>query len=184
VRSLVAAFAATIAVACAGCDHASSGGSGAADHTSLVTSSESPAASVSSPVATSIATPLSLTFSDKSGTVKIGQGAVDPSTLGVPLYPGAVQEPSGSSSSTAADGSTEITTLSTGDAYSSVNAWYKAHLPADAQATNLSVEGESTSSYQWSRNAGRENRVVTISTNHGKPVITISVTIATATSAP
>jgi hypothetical protein len=182
VKSFVAALAATTIVSCAGCGHAASGGTGATDHTPLATSTASPDTAVSAPVST--ATPSSLTFSDKSGTVKIGQGAVDPSSLGVPLYPGAVQDPSSSSSSTAADGSTEITTLSTADAYAKVHEWYKAHLPADAQATHIDVGAESTSSYQWTRNDGRENRVVTISTNHGKPVITISVTIATVTSAP
>jgi hypothetical protein len=182
VKSFVAALAATMMISCAGCGHAASGGNGAASPSPPESSTGSPASAASAPVST--ATPTSLTFSDKSGTVKIGQGAVDPSALGVPLYPGAVQDPSSSSSSTAADGRTEITTLSTVDAYAKVNGWYEAHLPADAQATNIHVGAESTSSYQWTRNDGREVRVVTVSTNHGKPVITISVTIATATSAP
>jgi hypothetical protein len=182
VRPFVAALAATTIVSCAGCGHAAPENNGAADHTPQATSTGSPVNAAATPAST--ATPSSLTFSDKSGTVKIGQGAVDPSSLGVPLYPGAVQDPSSSSSSTAADGSTQITELSTADAYAKVNAWYKAHLPADAQTAHIEVGSESTSSYQWMRHDGRENRIVTISTNHGSPLITISVTIATATSAP
>ncbi len=179
-RLFVAALAATIVISCTGCGHVAPGSNGAADHAPPVASTESPVPEVSTQATTSTSTPSSLTLSDKSGTVKIGEGAVDPSSLGVPLYPGAVQDPSSSSSSTAADGSTQITALSTIDTYAKVIAWYKAHLPADAQASSLNVGDESTSSYQWTREAGREVRVVTISTNYGKPVITISVTIATA----
>jgi hypothetical protein len=182
VKLFVAALAATTFVSCVGCGHTASGGNGAPDHTPLATNTGSPVTADSAPAST--ASPSSLTFSDKSGTVKIGQGAVDPSSLGVPLYPGAIQDPSSSSSSRAADGSTEITTLTTADAYNKVDAWYKAHLPADAQATHIDVGAESTSSFQWARDNGRESRVVTISTNHGKPLITISVSIAAATSAP
>lgn len=177
-RPFVAALAATTVISCAACGHAAQENTGAAARAPQAAGS--PAAGVP----TSAPTPASLTFSDKSGTVKIGQGAVDPSSLGVPLYPGAVQDPSSSSSSVAADGSTKITSLSTADAYAKVNAWYKAHLPSDAQASHIDVGAESTSSYQWTRDDGRENRVVTISTNRGTPIITISVSIETATPAP
>ncbi|HLJ82610.1 MAG TPA: hypothetical protein VKT51_00370 [Candidatus Eremiobacteraceae bacterium] len=179
-RPFVTALAATTIISCAACGRATSENSGAAARAPQAAGTPSPAAAA----ATSAATPSSLTFSDKSGTVKIGQGAVDPSSLGVPLYPDAVQDPSSSSSSVAADGSTKITTLSTVDSYAQVNAWYKAHLPGDAQASHLSVGAESTTSYQWTRGDGRENRVVTVSTNYGKPIITISVSIDTATPAP
>lgn len=174
---LVAALAATT-VLCAGCGHAAPDG-GAAPQSSASNSpggaeeqaSPSPAATVSSASG-------ALSMSDHSGTVKIGRGAVDPSSLGVPLYPLAAQDPTGSFSSSAADGLTEITTLDSTDPYASIVQWYKKVVPSDAQASSLNVGSESTTSFEWTRNGGREDRVVTINTNSGKPLITISLRIS------
>ena len=110
--------------------------------------------------------------------VKIGRGAVDPRSLGAPIYPGAVQDPSGSFSSLASDGLTEITTLDSADSYASILAWYKKQIPADAHVSDINVGRESTTSFEWTRNAGRDDHILTINTNHGKPLITISLSIS------
>jgi hypothetical protein len=126
--------------------------------------------------------PPSVSISDKNGTVKSGQGAVDPSTLGVPLFPGAAQSQSGGNfSESDANGSAAIATLDANAGFDVVDAWYKSHVPPDAQATHFSVGGEATSSYEWASKDGKADRIVTINTNHGKPVITISMKISNAT---
>ncbi len=172
-KRFVAALAATIGLLGAGCGHSAPSGGAAAQ--TPVGASPQPIALSASPASNS--TPAALSFSDKSGTVKIGRGAVDPDAMRIPLYPGAVQDPTSSSSSTAAGGSVAITALDTGDSYAAVVAWYREHVPAGAQVTHLHVGGESTMSYDWTQNGGREDRTVTISTNHGKPIITISLRI-------
>ena len=118
-------------------------------------------------------------ISDKHGTVNIGRGAVDPRQLGVPLYPGATQSTGvGSFADADASGSTAITTLDAHASFAQVDAWYQAHVPSGAQPTHLTVGGESTASYEWTSVDGRADRVVTINSNQGSPIITISVKIS------
>ena len=117
-------------------------------------------------------------IADKHGTVVIGPGAVDPNRLQVPLYPGATQSSGiGSFSDSDPHGSTAITTLDANAPFTKVDAWYEMHVPADAQPTHLKVGTESTSSYEWTSVDGRADRVITINSNHGKPIITISLKI-------
>lgn len=138
--------------------------------------SPEPAIASPSPVATQ--TMPTIRIADKHGIVSIGRGAVDPQSLHVPLFPGATQSPGiGSFSDSDTKGSTAITTLDANASFRQVDAWYKAHVPSDAQATHLAVGGESTASYEWTSADGSADRVVTINSNQGKPIITISVKI-------
>jgi hypothetical protein len=118
-------------------------------------------------------------IADRHGSVSIGQGAVDPSRLHIPLYPGAAQSSGlGSFSDSDANGSTAITTLDANASFEQVVAWYKMHVPIDAQPTRVSAGSETTVSYAWVSQDGRADRDVTINTNHGKPIITISLKIS------
>ncbi|HEY5094279.1 MAG TPA: hypothetical protein VII69_04075 [Candidatus Eremiobacteraceae bacterium] len=147
-----------------------------------VTSTTAPAATaagsvpmVTGPAPTSPPAMPTIRIADRHGIVSIGRGAVDPKTLHVPLYPGATQSSGiGSFSDSDAHGSTAITTLDANAAFALVDAWYKAHAPAGAQSNRLSVGREITVSYEWVSDDGRADRVVTINTNHGSPIITIS----------
>jgi hypothetical protein len=138
----------------------------------------SPTEGVASPAPQATQTTPEIRISDKHGTVNIGSGAVDPRRLGVPLFPGATQSTGvGSFSDADASGSTAITTLDAHGSFEQVDAWYQAHVPAGAQPTHLTVGGESTASYEWTSADGRADRVVTINSNQGSPIITISVKI-------
>lgn len=138
----------------------------------------SPTDSVGSPTPQATQTMPEIRISDKHGTVNIGRAAVDPRGLGVPLYPGATQSTGvGSFSDVDASGSTAITTLDAHASFSQVDAWYQGRVPAGAQPTHLTVGGESTASYEWTSADGRADRVVTINSNQGSPIITISVKI-------
>jgi hypothetical protein len=120
----------------------------------------------------------SIRIADKHGTVSIGRGAVDPLALHVPIYPGATQSSGiGSFSDSDANGSTAITTLDAHAPFDQVDAWYKTRVPTGAQPTHIAVGGESTASYEWTSADGSADRVVTINSNHGNPIITISVKI-------
>lgn len=138
----------------------------------------SPSQSLASPTPQATQTMPEIRISDKHGTVDIGRAAVDPRELGVPLYPGATQSTGvGSFSDADASGSTAITTLDAHASFAQVDAWYRTHVPAGSQPTHLTVGGESTASYEWTSADGRADRVVTINSNQGKPIITISVRI-------
>jgi hypothetical protein len=65
------------------------------------------------------------------GKVSMGQGAVDPNTLGLPVYPGATPSEAGSFSVTGSHGNgTQIVTVVTKDPFDKVVAFYKAKMPA------------------------------------------------------
>ena len=141
----------------------------------------SPAQSVTSPTPQATQSLPEIRISDKHGTVDIGRAAVDPRRLGVPLFPGATQSAGvGSFSDAGASGSTAITTLDAHASFAQVDAWYRTHVPPGAQPSHLTVGGESTASYEWTSTDGRADRVVTINSNHGSPIITISVRITAA----
>jgi hypothetical protein len=162
-------FGAFCALLAAGCSHSPDQ---AAD-------TASPAALVVSPSPLPTPTMPSIRIADKHGIVSIGRGAVDPGTLHVPIYPGATQSSGiGSFSDSDANGSTAITTLDAHAPFDQVDAWYKTHVPAGAQPTHITVGGESTASYEWTSADGSADRVVTINSNQGSPIITISVKIS------
>ena len=152
---------------------------GCAHPTDQAGSAASPAAAVASPAPSATRTMPAIRISDKHGTVNIGSGAVDPRELHVPLFPGATQSTGiGSFSDSDRNGSTAITTLDANASFDQVDAWYKKYVPSDAQPTHLSVGSESTASYEWTSADGRADRVVTINSNQGKPIITISVKLS------
>jgi hypothetical protein len=139
----------------------------------------SPSAAVVSPLPLPTQTMPAIRIADKHGIVSIGRAAVDPRALQVPIYPGATQSSGiGSFSDSDASGSTAITTLDAHAPFDQVDAWYKSHVPAGAQPTHITVGGESTSSYEWTSPDGTADRVVTVNSNQGNPIITISVKIS------
>ena len=87
-----------------------------------------------------------VTVTTKEGTATSGQGAVDLSSLGVPIYPGA-KEGEGSFSVKGATGSGAVTTLSTPDSFDKVYEWYKSQLPADSEKMKISAGGASTAEF-------------------------------------
>jgi hypothetical protein len=168
-------FGALGALLAAGCSRSSDQATATATP-SVEAAVASPSVAVVNPSSTP--TMAAIRIADKHGTVSIGSGAVDPRALDVPIYPGATQSTGiGSFSDSDANGSTMITTLDAHASFDQVDAWYKSHVPADAQPTHISVGGESTSSYEWTSVDGSADRVVTINSNQGKPIITISVKI-------
>lgn len=75
------------------------------------------------------------TIESNKGTVTIGEGAVDVSKLGVPLYPNAKQD--GSSVQVESnDGA--LATFTTSDSFEDVYRFYKAHMPAGSEKLKIS----------------------------------------------
>ncbi len=81
------------------------------------------------------------TFESKSG--KIAVGAVDPSKLGAPIYPGAAQNDQNGAMSVTSNGKkgTVLAAFSTGDKFSAVEAWYKAHMPKGSETVSDQTGG-------------------------------------------
>src|SRR5215470_5973012 len=71
----------------------------------------------------------SVTFQSKEGTAKLGVGAVDPQSLGLPIYPGAQPNGNGSLSSETSQGKSQMLTMETADPFDKVYAFYKDKMP-------------------------------------------------------
>lgn len=82
------------------------------------------------------------TVNTNQGKVTMGQGAVDPNSLGLPVYPGARPSEAGSFAVTSQHGSSQIVTVVTKDSYDKVVAFYKAKMPA---GTQVAMTGSGTS---------------------------------------
>jgi hypothetical protein len=163
------------ALVVAGCSQSPDQTAGAASPSADV--SPAPAAGVSATPSPSRTMP-TIQITDKHGTVSIGRGAVDLRALHVPIFPGATQSAGiGSFSDSDANGSTAITTLDAHAPFEAVDAWYMAHVPPDVRPTRITVGSDSTASYEWISVDGTADRVVTINSNQGNPIITISLKV-------
>jgi ABC-type enterochelin transport system substrate-binding protein len=117
------------------------------------------------------------TYESKEGKLTAGQGAVDVSKLGAPLYPGAAQNQDNSSISvTTSSGSSTMASFSTNDQFPAVYAWYKAHLPKGSEKMNVSQGGSSIAEFVTAENTpnqtlvmitGKDNQTAIVIT-HGK----------------
>lgn len=86
------------------------------------------------------------TYESKEGKVTVG--AVDPSKLGAPLYPGASQTQENSSFSvTSSKGSGTMASFTTTDKFPAVEAWYKAHMPKGSEKMNVNEGGASIAEF-------------------------------------
>jgi hypothetical protein len=88
------------------------------------------------------------TVTTKEGTVTAGKGAVDPATLGVPVYPGAQANEGGSMAMSSQKGGGQIVTLKTSDPFDKVYAYYKGQMPANSEATKSEIAGMSTAMFK------------------------------------
>jgi len=114
------------------------------------------------------------TYESKEGKVTVGQGAVDVSKLGAPLYPGATQSAdNGSISVTSASGSGTMASFSTNDSFDKVYTWYQAHLPKGSEKMHASQGGNSMAEFTMAENTANQTLVmVTAKDNATQIVIT------------
>lgn len=114
------------------------------------------------------------TYESKEGKITVGQGAVDVSKLGAPLYPGATQtQENGSISVTSANGSGSVASFSTADTFAAVDAWYKAHLPKGSEKMNVTQGGSSIAEFALAENTPNQTLVM-ITAKDGKTQIVIT----------
>ncbi|HEV7179374.1 MAG TPA: hypothetical protein VGN11_05855 [Candidatus Baltobacteraceae bacterium] len=87
------------------------------------------------------------TVDTKDGTMTVG-GDVDPASLGAPIYPGANKNGSGNIAVSGANGAGAMASFKTGDPFDKVYAFYKAHLPADAEKSKVEENGTMVAAFQ------------------------------------
>jgi hypothetical protein len=114
------------------------------------------------------------TYESKEGKITAGQGAVDVSKLGAPLYPGATQNQDNSSISvTTSKGSSAMASFTTDDKFETVDAWYKAHLPKGSEKMNVNQGGAAIAEFTMGENTPNQTLVM-ITGKDGKTQIVIT----------
>jgi hypothetical protein len=117
----------------------------------------------------------SVTFQSKEGTAKLGVGAVDPASLGLPLYPGAQPNGNGSLSTQTAEGSAQLLTMQSTDSFDKVYAFYHDKMPAGSEKTHVSAAGNQMASFQIGATTDKVQKTVSITTSGDKTDITLMV---------
>ncbi len=115
------------------------------------------------------------TVQTNEGKVTMGQGAVDPASLGLPVYPGATPSEAGSYSLTAQQGSAQIVTIETKDPYDKVVAFYKANLPAGTQSVLAGSGTGATAQFAVGKASDKVHKQIIIAQSGGTVKITMLV---------
>ena len=114
------------------------------------------------------------TLETKEGKITAGQGAVDVTKLGAPLYPGATQtEENGSFSVTTASGQSAMASFTTTDPFAKVEAWYKAQLGKGAEKMSVNQGGNSIAEFVTSEDTANQTLVM-VSSKDDKTQIVIT----------
>jgi hypothetical protein len=110
------------------------------------------------------------TYESKEG--KLTVGAVDPSKLGAPLYPGAAQTQENSSISvTSSKGSGTMASFTTTDKFPSVETWYNAHLPKGSEKMNVNEGGGSIAEFVMAENTPNQTLVMITGKNGATQIV-------------
>jgi len=117
----------------------------------------------------------SVTWQSKEGTTKIGPGAVDPQSLGLPIYPGAQPNGNGSISGETAQGKSAILTMDTTDPFDKVYAFYKDKMPAGSEKSHVSMAGNQMAMFEVPSSADKATKSVTLTGAGNKTNIVLVV---------
>jgi hypothetical protein len=169
-----------VAIFCAGVTLATLGACAKksdADATNAGTVTSAPADGAATAPAESAASPTdtggTATIKGKSGELKIGKGAVDAASLGIPVYPGAKPSDAGSMAmaNTVKGESSQLTMLETADSFDKVYAFYKGQLPSGSEKMKVETGGSAMAEFQMGDTGSADVKSVTISSSNGKTAI-------------
>lgn len=116
-----------------------------------------------------------VTYQSKDTTAKLGIGAVDPASLGLPLYPGAQPNANGSLASQTKEGSSQLLTMQTTDSFDKVYAFYKDKMPAGSEKNHMSAAGNQMATFQIGASTDKVQKTVNITTSGDKTDIILMV---------
>jgi hypothetical protein len=117
----------------------------------------------------------STTIKSKSGEVSMGKGAVDPASLGLPVYPGATQSNDNSNISindTSKGEGAQFVVLTTADPFDKVYDYYKGQLPSGSE--KMKVETGDSSVAQFQIGTDKDQKVVMITGAKDKTTIELT----------
>lgn len=118
-----------------------------------------------------------VTVQASGGTITTGKNAVDPASLGLPVYPGATVDSGGAVTGQSQQGSGALVTLKTSDSFDKVYAYYKSRMPANSQTMKSEAGGTSVASFVEGTSSEKVQKSVTItSSSDGVQIMMMSAT--------
>jgi hypothetical protein len=114
------------------------------------------------------------TITTQSGSVKMGENAVDPASLGLPVYPGASTAEGGGWSMQSKEGGGQIVTLTTTDSFDAVESWYKSKMPSGSEAMDMKSGDSASAVFKVGRDTDSDQSTVMINGEKDKTTITLS----------
>jgi hypothetical protein len=114
------------------------------------------------------------TITTQDSSMKVGQNAVDPAKLGLPVYPGASTAEGGGWAMQSKSGGGEVVTLTTTDSFDTVEAWYKSKMPADSETLNMKTGDTASAIFAEGKEGDKEQRSVMINGEKDKTTIMLS----------
>lgn len=114
------------------------------------------------------------TITSQGASLKVGQNAVDPAKLGLPIYPGASTAEGGGWAMQSKSGGGEMVTLTTPDSFDSVEAWYKSRLPTGSESMNIKSGDTASAIFTVGKDSDQEHRSVMLNGEKGKTTITLT----------
>jgi hypothetical protein len=114
------------------------------------------------------------TVTTQGGSMKVGQNAVDPASLGLPVYPGATTAEGGGWAMQSKEGGGQMVTLTTTDPYDKVEAWYKSKMPANAESMNVQSGDTASAVFSVGKDSDKDQSTVMINGEKDKTTITLT----------
>lgn len=114
------------------------------------------------------------TITTQNGSVKVGENAVDPASLGLPVYPGASTAEGGGWSMQSKEGGGQIVTLTTKDSFDTVEAWYKSKMPAGSEAMNMKSGDTASAIFKVGKDTDSDQSTIVINGEKDKTTITLT----------
>jgi hypothetical protein len=114
------------------------------------------------------------TITTQGATETVGQNAVDPAKLGLPVYPGASTAEGGGWAMQSKTGGGEVVTMTTTDSFDAVEAWYKSKMPAGSETLSMKSGDTSSAMFAVGKEGDPEQRGVMINGEKGKTTIMLT----------
>lgn len=116
-----------------------------------------------------------VTNATDQGTPTVGKDAVDPSSLGLPLYPNADPAQTEGYEQHTKRGDSKFVVMATSDPFESVEAWYLARMPHGSETQHTSAPDSKLAHFDESDEGGQAVRSVQISWTGGETSIMLTL---------
>jgi ABC-type Fe3+-hydroxamate transport system substrate-binding protein len=116
----------------------------------------------------------SVTVKSDQGTATYGKNAVNPASLGLPVYPGAVNSDNAGYAASTKEGSGQVVILTTTDTFDQVYGWYHTHMPAGSEKMKMTAGGGSIAQFQIGGPTDKIQKVIEITGNGAKTSIMLT----------